>query len=629
MHPNTGILPVKISYKAFTLAPVINLCLVEAEMEIIMRKYKSIRQNLFVSITTAIMSVLLVSTLITYFYFRSILIQQLMADQENIIKQSAANLENIVNELDRVILYLTGDRMIPQILEESPSDLINTLNFPMELKERFSVYTNFPLTANYIDCYSTLYVSEQYPLTHKLASKNLEYSFGNVTSVYNSKAVKDEDWYTETVRLAGKTNCFVLDGSPGIINFSKLLRNVNFRLPDHDDTVGVVVMGLREGSISKILNSAKATDNTMVMWVWQDEILASNQPDKSGNGKLSEEYAFISDLRPDSRFQKLTIDQESFLSIKLAMTWGLELVAVIPEADITGKLADMITLLLIEAALAILLGTFFSNMLSNKFSKPIIQLARQMKDESVQIIENVEINDEIGILYHNYYRMLERIQEQIAEIEHTSELKKEMELRALKAQINPHFIYNTLDSINWIALCENQDDISTMVTALTEILRYSIRTPGDMVTLKEELENLSKYLQIQYLRYRDQFAFNADIPGEYENVLLPQITLQPLVENALFHASNRGRHIDITLRARASGKMLMLVVSDNGESARAEQINCYLNGEESLNAKGEGIGIRNVNSRIKMHFGEQYGLHYEEENGLAAVITLPLNYSAG
>ena len=216
----------------------------------------------------------------------------------------------------------------------------------------------------------------------------------------------------------------------------------------------------------------------------------------------------------------------------------------------------------------------------------------------------------------NIHRITELNKEKNAKLRKT-------ELKALQSQINPHFVYNTLDSVACIALMKGEEDIATMVVSLINILKYSIGFSDMRVRLQEELDYLQQYIQIQKLRYHDGFRFICDIPEKYHGVRVPKLLIQPLVENALFHAENQQHMLEIRVYCEVKEGQFLIHVCDNGSGADAEQLNERLR----TDAAGEkyGIGIVNVNKRVQLMAGEEYGIHYAllPDGGLDAIIILP------
>ena len=481
-----------------------------------------------------------------------------------------------------------------------------------------------------------LFISDQYSIYNQLSPYQIGGPYRTMVNVHNDKFVYESDWYIETVKLNNSLNSFRLNEDDGMIYFSKLLKNINFQQSTHSDVVGVMVMGIKSNIIKKMLNAAKTTSDTEFIWLYNDSVIESTIDSKIDSlSKIPEKYEGIMKLRADNRLHEMNIDEEAYLVSRTPMSWKFELITIIPQTNINQKLKDMTMLMIIQAFVVIAFGMGILYYLTSKYTKPIISLANTMEEvnDEVQITRidvNVPTGDEIGILYSSYHRMLNRIYTLITQIKESLNREHKAELRALQAQINPHFIYNTLDSINWVALCEKQDNISVMVTSLSDILRYSISDPNSMVKLREELLNLSKYVQIQRLCNKDKFVFTADVSQELWEILVPKLILQPLVENAIFHASNSTNFIHIKLSAEIHGSTLKITVTDNGTNGNSNDINDYLEGSSFHQSTRGKIGIKNVNDRIKMQFGSEYGLSYtrQEGSGISATITIPSSYQS-
>lgn len=203
--------------------------------------------------------------------------------------------------------------------------------------------------------------------------------------------------------------------------------------------------------------------------------------------------------------------------------------------------------------------------------------------------------------------------------------KKDSEIAALQSQIYPHFIYNTLDSIHWMAKLQKNIGICTLTESLTALLRNLVRSPGERIPLREELNLLRHYITIQSVRYMDSFDCDILIPEELQDYRIIKFVLQPLVENAIFHGVEPADHFcKIVISATAEDGVLHLVVEDNGVGMDQRRL-AVLNGQVEAADKG-GIGAANVRSRIKLVYGEKYGLFYESESGRGtrAVIRIPL-----
>ena len=232
-----------------------------------------------------------------------------------------------------------------------------------------------------------------------------------------------------------------------------------------------------------------------------------------------------------------------------------------------------------------------------------------------------------------YYLISEKVNEEM----YSKNLKMEAELHALQNQINPHFLYNTLEVIRGRALVQNAQDIADMTEALATIFRYNINRPGDVATLQEEIDNVRNYMLIQNCRFGDRFRFETEIEDVEDGILthvLPVLTLQPLVENAIYHGINDriggGR---IRLKAYLTQRDLLIIISDNGkgmDDVTLQEIHRKLVGAseglpvEKKTGRGTGIALTNVNQRIKFYFGKEYGLDVKSTLGIGTTITITI-----
>lgn len=203
--------------------------------------------------------------------------------------------------------------------------------------------------------------------------------------------------------------------------------------------------------------------------------------------------------------------------------------------------------------------------------------------------------------------------------------RKDYEIAALQNQINPHFIYNTLDSIHWMATLQKNSGICAMTEALSTLLRNLAYSPNEKLTLREELKLLDSYITIQSIRYMDIFDFECLVPEELLDYKIVIFSIQPLVENAIFHGVEPSGHFcTVTLSARIQGNAMYIEVSDNGVGMNEEQVELLNNGGE-IKGKGQ-IGARNVRDRLRLIYGEPYGLRYESTpgEGTRAILMIPL-----
>jgi two-component system sensor histidine kinase YesM len=240
--------------------------------------------------------------------------------------------------------------------------------------------------------------------------------------------------------------------------------------------------------------------------------------------------------------------------------------------------------------------------------------------------------DEITELGMSFNIMVGKIKELLdAKIQEHENLKK-AELRALQAQINPHFLYNTLDAIIWMAEAKKIDQVVELVRVLSRFFRITLSKGKDWITVREEIEHVESYLAIQKMRYRDILDYQIDVADNLRDGQILKLTLQPLVENALYHGikNKRSGGTIIVRGRRLDGDLLQIQIEDNGigmTQERLTQIRALLEADAGDAVIGEsGYGVNNVNQRIKLYYGQAYGLTIESEymHGVSVSVVIPL-----
>ncbi len=294
---------------------------------------------------------------------------------------------------------------------------------------------------------------------------------------------------------------------------------------------------------------------------------------------------------------------------------------------ITGRVEGMIRicviLLFLVLVTAILIGILFSKV----FAQPAKRLTGAMEafekeTEDFQFV-TVRGTSEISALSDSFGHMVVRIQELMEQVRQEEITLRKTELNALQAQINPHFLYNTLDSIAWMCEEDRTKEAVEMVNALARLFRISTSRGHELITLEKEVEHAKSYLKIQNYRYKNQFAYEFDVEESCLSYLCNKITLQPIIENAIYHGIDRmvdEGYIKICIREEEMA--IRMTVTDNGVGMSEEQCQEILHREAGDRT---GIGIKNVNDRIRIYFGEEYGLHITSEldEGTCVEIRIP------
>lgn len=275
---------------------------------------------------------------------------------------------------------------------------------------------------------------------------------------------------------------------------------------------------------------------------------------------------------------------------------------------------------------AILFSIFLVCILAVVFSVPLSKRIKRLKFSMERVSEGnlstqiaVSSKDEIGILAHSFNDMVNQIKELIEQISKTERLKRQAELRAFHYQINPHLLFNTLNSIQWKARLSGAKEVQEMIYHLTEVLHENLNFSDELIPIKKELETIKHYLKVQEVRYGHTFEYMEVVEAESLDYLIPRMTLQPLFENIFFHAFEDGQG-KIELVITSEPDFLELTLTDNGKGMDQETITKLL--APTHDEKARGIGVYNVDQRVKLHFGSEYGLSIESVIGTKTIFTI-------
>ncbi len=307
------------------------------------------------------------------------------------------------------------------------------------------------------------------------------------------------------------------------------------------------------------------------------------------------------------------------------------------RAEINEFYTTMFTYIIIGAIAVGLLVIFISYYISQSITRPVRELSKiteKVARGDLSVRADVDNGSEIGVLSESFNEMIDRVSRLLDQVRVEQESLRRAELELLQSQINPHFLYNTLDTIVWLAEAGDQARVVSMVGSLSKFFRTSLGQGKDKVTIKDELDHVRSYLEIQQVRYQDILDYSIDVPEELFNSPVPKITLQPLVENALYHGikNKRGKGT-ITITGKSENKCIYIYIEDNGMGMtpeRLEKVSEKMNDPGLFRTeedKGDVFGLSNVNERIKLKFGSRYGIHIDSVYGEGTTVTLLLPLS--
>lgn len=257
----------------------------------------------------------------------------------------------------------------------------------------------------------------------------------------------------------------------------------------------------------------------------------------------------------------------------------------------------------------------------------IIDGIDQVKEGNLNVSVALDSKDELGQIASNFNDMTGKVRNLIAEVSEAKYKQKDAEIRALEAQINPHFLYNTLDSINWMAIEKEEYGISRMLRNLGVILRYSVNRSNQMVSVTEVADWLEKYISLQQMRFNQSFRFELNVAEAAGSVRIYKLLLQPFVENAVIHGfkgMEKGGVLRVDIFLSDTGERLNIIIEDNGKGMPREMAESFNVREQAVRDEGGSIGLHNAFARMDMYYGREAVWNVNSIEGMGTVITLTL-----
>lgn len=525
--------------------------------------------------------------------FRRSVEQNAVISSEQAVVQASNTVRNYTEDMEEIM------DLIEESYQREKNERDNSLETLFRIRKDVIAVTSYEEEGRMVDCWTGNYRLKgkvlknlSYIPKETVAEKGLQISEPHAETLL-------ENYYPWVVSIRrdletedGKKHAVVLD-----VRFS--------RIANYMDEVGIGQHGY-----CFIMNQ-----NGNIVYHPQQQLIYS--------GLKSEQTDILTKTQDGSLIKKNVIYSIQSLD---NCDWRIVGVSYIDEL-VTGKVRDAIRILL--AVIAFVLVTVFlsSFLMTHMISHPIQSLVKAMKDFETNAEEfsyqPVHGSREMIALSDSFAHMVERIQDLMEKVRREEITLRKTELKALQAQINPHFLYNTLDAIGWMCEEERSRDAVEMVNALARLFRISISKGHELIPIEKEVEHARSYLMIQNFRYKNQFTYSFDIEERCLPYFCNKITLQPIIENAIYHGINRmvdeGR---IVIRIYEEGEDIVFSVTDNGVGMSPEQCVNILKSEPG---DQNGIGIKNVNDRIKIYFGEEYGITIESEldAGTSVSIRMP------
>lgn len=409
-----------------------------------------------------------------------------------------------------------------------------------------------------------------------------------------------------------------------------------FRLIETTDK-GIVLFNLRDDFFEQVLNKSLIGENGYLTLISPNGKYESKDVKKEYRLDNETLYSLQNIKKESGQFSYESAAGEDMIVIYdtiQANNW--KLAAVVPENEILNKVNYIKHSTVFFILMMIVSAVFLTYFVGKYISKPFKKMAEHMRtinNKSLDFYDETSGPEEMKILHTGFKELLFRIQTLMDQIRLEQEEKRQLEFAVMHAQINPHFLYNTLYSIKGLCDMGLNKDASQMISALSSFFRIGISKGKEIISIKEEIEHIEHYLFIQEMRYGDDFSYEVNIDQEILSYNIIKLSLQPLIENAIYHGVKQKRgQGKITIRGYQTEETIHLGIIDNGNGIEKEKLVEILR-EMKASFQDEknfiGIGLKSVNERIKIHFGKEYGLTISSEPGHGTEVSIIIPKTKG
>ena len=403
----------------------------------------------------------------------------------------------------------------------------------------------------------------------------------------------------------------------------ELTRNGNSML-------GVLLVDMNYSSIEQLLEKANTdTSGEYVYLMAPDGEIIYHPKQNLIHMGLYEENNTEAAGYEDTTVKENFHGEKRLVTVKTISYTGWKLISVVPMKSFSMGMTGMRNLVVLLVALTVLAVVILNQMVSARISKPLRRLNDSVKEwEAGNMNPDIYIGGsmEVEHLGKTLRSTVAQIRQLMDDIVVEQEEKRKSELDALQSQINPHFLYNTLDSIVWMITGERYDDAVFMITQLASLFRISLSKGKTVIKIEDEVKHARNYMNIQKIRYKNSFEVDFQIEEDILDGCIVKLVLQPLLENAIYYGMEfMDGEGEIHVRGYRKDKDVYLEVEDNGLGMPEEEAAELLNGKERPHKHGSGVGLVNVHSRLKLRFGEAYGLviHSCPDEGMMVQIHIP------
>ena len=570
----------------------------------------SIRTKLIIGFLTILLPLVLILSIVFYSYSAKIVLKQSLEQTREIVEQFSISLDN----------YMGLMRNKMEILADSPTiqEELNTHQDKEDIKNDSFYSRNKRIRRIMLQIYSSVTMNdvEIYGINET----------NHYLSLWSKKyEIPDKDILFENANLSKGRSVLVNNiNDADTIQMIKMVKDLQTYKP-----IGYIRFGLKRNYIEKMAKNINfGSDGGVVIFdenlskisgIAHDSVLSKLLREKPSIGNFS--YS-----EGKNEYTAVHIHSDST---------GWTTVGVIPLRYINKDLAGIQYLTVIIIVLTIIIGVTVSVIIAQSLILPLENTVNALEkfsrgDFAVRLKENR--CDEIGKLNRIFNKAIKEINELMQKVTQSEILNKEMEFKTLQSQMNPHFLYNTLDTINWLAFKEKQTEICNLVAAISSLIRASISNKKSIITIEQELDYVKNYIYIQHIRYKDRFDIIYDIDESLLKQAVPKLIIQPIVENAIIHGIENSKNKNLLyISVKRENECIIIIVKDTGIGMTDEKVSELL--KEPLNAEGDeqkahtNLGLYAVHKRIQLMYGDLYGLTVQSQAGEGTTVTLHIPFT--
>lgn len=581
-----------------------------------LKGFKSIRSTIFVALSVLVLCAVLVATAVSVRYTNSAIYENSTLYTQTIIRQLNQNIDSYITYMDNIVSVIAKSQDAYQILYQA--DVENEAEKTGHRKRL-------------LEQFDTILKSRDDICNIGLVQKDGVMLINSGYQATNPDLdLSTQEWYADAVDnynqycLSSSHVQHVIKGQrPWVITLSREVHN--FYGTGNSD--GVVFIDLNYSAISELCDQNSIGDKGYVFILDQDgNIVYHPRQQQLYNELQTENIDMVMQADSDTVVTGEGDDKKIYTLSRSEMT-GWTVVGCMNMAELLKSSQEANNIYVMTAVVLVAIAMLISSFIARSITLPIQKLRDSMEhvqEGDFKAADDLPVpsQNEIGSLTSSFYVMTHRIEELMAQNVHEQELKRKIELKALQSQINPHFLYNTLDSIIWMAEGKKYEDVILMTASLARLLRQSISNEDETVLVEQEVQYVKSYLTIQKMRYKDKLEFAIQVDPAIYGVHIVKLVLQPLVENAIYHGlkykESRGL---LTVTGYQRGQDAVIEIADDGVGMDPETIERIFE-KHKVNYHSNGVGVYNVQRRLSMYYGKEYGLRYKSEKGKGTTVTV-------